>query len=78
MSKNIFSSERPTGSIHVTSYSGPANTLERTRMRLQVETTDDDGLSIALSLGFNDVRTLRDALDRWVTEQLQREAHTHH
>jgi hypothetical protein len=62
MSREIFEHSR----LMVTSYTGPANTLERTRVRLQfslVMTSDE-----FTSLGFNDVVALYNALDRWIVE----------
>jgi hypothetical protein len=61
MSKSIFEASR----LQVTSYCGPANTVERTRMRLQF---DVYGKFPDNTLGFNEVRALRNALDCWITE----------
>lgn len=60
MSKTVFQGNH----IQVASYCGPANTLERTRMRLQIDLI---GADIA-SLGYNEVRELSIALDRWLVE----------
>jgi hypothetical protein len=60
MSKPIFEGTR----LLVTSYCGPANTVERTRMRLQFDLVGAD----ISTLGFNDVRALSMALDRWLVE----------
>jgi len=55
----------------VTSYTGPANTMERTRVRLQFETTPiGDSFT---SLGFNDVVALYNALDRWIADHRGKE-----
>lgn len=60
MSKLIFEHSR----MIATSYCGPANTIERTRMRVQFATSDEE----VPSLGFNDVVALYNALDRWIAE----------
>jgi len=70
MSKTIFTADRPSsGSLHVASYCGPANTLERTRMRLQIEAP-----STIASLGYNDVLALYDAIGRWLNDLREKSA----
>lgn len=60
MAWEIFENSR----LMVTSYTGPANTLERTRVRLQFSCSGDE----LASLGFNDVVALYNALDQWIAE----------
>jgi hypothetical protein len=62
VSKTIFEGT----SVSVTSFCGPANTIERTRMRLQIEVTARDGIA---SLGFNEISRLHDMIGRWLYEQ---------
>jgi len=62
MSKQIFEHSR----LIVTSYTGPANTMERTRMRLQFDAPVDPDTTP--SLGFNDVVALHRALGAWIVE----------
>ena len=76
MSNRLFTSNNER--LHVTSYTGPANTLERTRVRLQLEVLTDaaraavTGVGIT-SLGFNDVVALYNALDRWIADHRGKE-----
>jgi|WetSurMetagenome_2_1015567.scaffolds.fasta_scaffold306901_2 hypothetical protein len=60
MSKIIFEHS----CVTVASYCGPANTIERTRMRVQIFANP----TVTVSLGFNDVVALYNALDRWIAE----------
>jgi hypothetical protein len=70
MASPIFEHSR----LVVTSYTGPANTLERTRVRLQFETTPIGPIGNTFtSLGFNDVVALYNALDRWIAEHRGKE-----
>ncbi len=73
MSRNLFMSNN--SRLNVSSFAGPANTLERTRVRLQFEvisTIDDEDPNVT-SIGFDDAVALRSALDRWIAEQQKSE-----
>ena len=85
MSNRLFTSNNER--LHVTSYTGPANTLERTRVRVQFEVVKNDAAayspaagkkiadetSLITSLGFNDVVALYNALDRWIADHRGKE-----
>jgi len=66
MSKDIFQSN----GLTVTSFCGPMDTSERTRMRLQFTVPSHTSIMRAAfdSLGFSEARVLSIALDRWLVE----------
>lgn len=70
MSEGIFKSDD--GCLRVTSYCGPADTDERSRMRLQVDGSNLGGVvgpaehGPGTSIGLREAIALRAALDQWI------------
>lgn len=59
MSKVLFQS----AGLYVSSYCGPADTDERTRMRIQIEARD-----LITTLGYSDAQSLHRVLGAWIKE----------